>query len=345
MIKKLIIKKEDIVPSRPDFEVVGAFNPGVVEFGEETLLLIRVAERPIQNDPTHFLLPVYSDETKEIHIKKIDKSNKHFDFSDKRVIKNTSQNYLSSISHFRLARSKDGIHFNITKTPTLFPDNKYEEYGIEDPRITNIDGTYYITYSAISSYGINGCLITTKDFVEFKRHGILFTSDNKDIVIFPKAVDGTYYALHRPSTSEYGKLDIWIAESKDLEHWGNHQVLLSGKDGTYDNYRLGASAVPFEDKHGWIEIYHSGNRENVYTLGALLLDKKNPTKVLRRSTKPLVEPVLDYETNGFFGKVVFSCGLTHRGDDVTIYYGVSDENIACVKMSLKDIYEHLGIKE
>jgi beta-1,2-mannobiose phosphorylase / 1,2-beta-oligomannan phosphorylase len=343
MEKQLLITKEQIKPSRPDFEVIGAFNPGCISYQDETLLLIRVAERPIQNDSIHYLVPIYSPLAKTVTIEKIDRYNKDYDFSDKRVIANGKQKYLTSISHFRLARSKDGIQYTIADQPTIFPETIYEEFGIEDPRITKIGKFYYISYSAVSRHGINGCIIKTKDFITFERMGIAFTSDNKDIVLFPKKIKGSYYALHRPSSSEYGKLDIWMASSKDLIHWGNHSIFLKSRKESYDNFRLGASAVPFLDKHGWIEIYHSGNLDNEYSLSTVLLDKHNPSIVLKRSKEALIKPEEKYEINGFFGKVVFSCGAIVNHDHVLVYYGVSDENIACAKISFGELYQNLGI--
>jgi predicted GH43/DUF377 family glycosyl hydrolase len=345
MEKKLIIRKEHIKPSRPDFEVIGAFNPGSIVFENEIILLVRVAERPIQNDDENYLVPIFDSENNKIFIKKIKKNSPNYNFSDKRVITNRTQNYLTSISHFRVARSKDGIHFEISETPSVFPENKYESFGIEDPRIVFIDGIFYITYSAISEYGINGCIMTTKDFIHFERQGIAFTSDNKDVVLFPEKINDKYYALHRPSTSEYGRLDIWISKSKDLKHWGDHNVLLTRRENMFDNHRLGGSAVPFLTEHGWIEIYHSGNQDNEYSLAAVLLDTKDPSKVIKRSSVPLLSPEEVYETNGFFGKVVFCCGVIVDCEIVHVYYGVSDESVAYAKMSLNEIYNNLGLTQ
>ena len=174
--------------------------------------------------------------------------------------------------------------------------------------------------------------------------GICFTSDNKDIVLFPNKIKGNYYALHRPSCSDYGRLEIWIAQSKDLIHWGKHEQLVGKRKDAFDNHRLGASAVPFLTKYGWIEIYHSGNRDDEYSLAALLLKKDNPSIVLKRSTVPLLYPQESYETRGFFGKVVFSCGAVVKQNIVYVYYGVADENIACAMIPLDEIYENLGIE-
>ena len=120
----------------------------------------------------------------------------------------------------RIARSKNGIDFKIEKKPAMFPENIYERFGIEDPRITRISDRYYITYSAISDItGITTCLASTDDFISFTRHGVIFLPDNKDVVIFPEKISGRYYALNRPSASEFrtkGYMDIRITRSYPL---------------------------------------------------------------------------------------------------------------------------------
>ncbi len=345
MRKKLLINKEQIVPSRPDFEVIGAFNPGCTTMNGETILLIRVAERPIQTNQDAYLVPFYDTKSDAVLVKSIPKNHPDFDFSDKRVIKNHEQNYLTSLSHFRLARSNDGETFTIDAKPTIFPENEVEAFGIEDARITKMDDAFYITYTAIGIYGINGCLIRTTDFVTFERLGIIFTSDNKDVVLFPHKIGGHYHAFHRPSHSEYGKLDIWLAKSPDLTHWGQHTVLLERRPDHFDNHRLGASAVPFLTDRGWIEIYHTGDIKDEYALAAVLLDKDDPSKVMMRSKCPLILPEEHYETDGFFGKIVFSCGAIVDQDDVSIYYGASDESIAVATITLDELFSNLEDEE
>ena len=114
----------------------------------------------------------------------------------------------------------------------MVANNVYEMYGIEDPRITLIDGTYYINYSAISpETGVTTCLASTKDFKTFQRHGVIFTPDNKDISIFPAKIGGKYYALNRPASAEYGFRDIWMSQSPDLLHWGRHESIMQCRPG------------------------------------------------------------------------------------------------------------------
>lgn len=332
-----IIKPEDVKPSRPDFEVICAFNAGVARLGREVILLLRVAERPVNNNREIYLCPVFDDVSGRLMIKEFDTKDKTCDFSDARVIKSGSGNFLTSMSHFRVARSTDGLNFNIDETPSIFPENEYEAFGIEDPRITRIEDNFYISYSAISHMGITACLISTKDFKSFKRLGVIFHPDNKDVEIFPEKINGKYYALHRPSISHFGKPDIWMAESSDLLCWGNHRYLMGTRQGYWDSGRIGGSAIPFKVDGGWLEIYHGATKEDRYCLGAVLLDENEPWKIVARCKDPIMEPEEAYEINGFFGNVIFTCGVLCEDGLVKIYHGASDTYLCYAEIPLKEI--------
>ncbi len=340
--KNPIIVPGDIKPSRPDFKVIGVFNCGVVRFNDEVLLLMRVAEKPVSNNPKKEFVPLLSMETGELVVKEFNKTDSSIDFSDSRFVKTTAGEYLTSISHLRIARSKNGIDFRIDEKPTMFPGNKYERFGIEDPRITHVNTKYYISYSAVSDItGITSCLASTVDFVTFTRHGVIFMPDNKDIAIFPEKIKGKYYALSRPVSARYKTRDIWISESPDLTCWGNHMRLMGTRKNAWDEESAGAGAVPFKIEEGWLEIYHGSSRVNRYCLGAVLLDADEPWKVIARSKKPIMEPEMDYELNGFFGNVIFSCGVLYEEHKVKIYYGAADTCIAYAEVNLDDILYQL----
>lgn len=337
-----IIRPQDVKPSRPDFKVVCVFNAGVIRFNDEVLLLMRVAEIPNNDNPDIVMVPVFDPDQGKLIIKEFNRKDKSIDFSDSRFVRTETHQYLTSISHFRIARSKDGIHFDIDEKPAMFPANLYEKFGIEDPRISYIDGKYYINYSAISDVtGVTTCLASTTDFKNFERHGCIFTPDNKDIAIFPEKIGGKYYALNRPASAEYKRRDMWISESPDLICWGNHRFLMEAREGYWDDGRIGCSAVPFRIDEGWLEIYHGSSKSNRYCLGAVLLDANEPWKVLARSEKPIIEPETEYELNGFFGNVIFNCGVLYEGGKVKIYYGAADTYIAYAEIELKDIIDSL----
>jgi len=344
-----IIAPANVKPYHAGFEVIGSFNAGVTTYEDETILLLRVAERPISEDPNVVKAPVYDPETNELKILDFQLDDPAYDFSDPRVIrkKGSSQGfaYLTSLSYLRIARSTDGHHFSIDDKPFVYPSNELEIYGIEDPRITKIEDTYYIYFSAVSPVGVGESLVSTKDFQTTEHLGMIFAPENKDVIIFPEKINGLYYALHRPVPKSVGNPEIWIAESPDLRHWGNHRYLLGLRDGLWDNGRIGGGAVPIKTEKGWLELYHGASKDDRYCMGAVLLDLENPAKVLARTNLPIIEPEADYEVNGFFGNVVFSCGAVVVEDVVKLYYGVADTSMACAELSLREILESLTYKE
>lgn len=216
-----LIYPENVEPFDKRFEVIGAFNPGVAEFGGKTLLLVRVAVRP-RAEGNVLRVPVLKDG--RIDVLELDKS--EFDCSDSRLAVGREKSYLTSMSYFAVALSEDGVRFEVDGSRVLLPEDELEAYGIEDPRIIYIDGYYYIVYSAVSEVGICGMMKRTKDFKTYEKVGAVLHPDNKDAALFPEKIGGKYYMLHRPSTSEFGPPDIWIAESENLRDWGNHRHVL-----------------------------------------------------------------------------------------------------------------------
>jgi predicted GH43/DUF377 family glycosyl hydrolase len=331
-----IITPADVPAWRDDYEVIGVFNAGVARNGEEVILLLRIAERPIRRDDRVVLSPMYDISTGEIVTRSFRKSDAETDFSDPRLIARPKETYLTSISHLRVARSPDGVTFEVARTPALAPQRVYETMGIEDPRITCIDGTCYITYVAVSPRGVTTCLASTRDFRSVQRHGVVFPPENKDVAFFPGKVNGRYYALHRPGSPLFHKNDIWIAESPDLLCWGNHRHLFGQREGLWDETRIGAGAAPIRLDDGWLEIYHGADRRNRYCLGAVLLDGDKPWNVLARSREPILEPQARYEYDGFFGGVVFTCGLLFEDDKLKVYYGAADTTLCYAEIPLAD---------
>lgn len=338
-----IIQPGDVKPSRPDFKVVCVFNAGVTRFEGQVLLLLRVAEAPVNEDEANReLIPMLDEATNELIIKSFSRHDPQIDFSDSRFIRTPTGQCLTSISHFRIARSDNGVDFIIDEQPAMFPENVYERFGIEDPRITLMDGIHYINYSACSDItGVTTMLASTRDFVSFRRHGVMFTPDNKDVAIFPEKINGKYYALNRPVSAEYARRDMWISESPDLISWGNHRLLMGAREGCWDDGRVGCSAVPFRVPEGWLEIYHGSTKDHRYCLGAVLLDGDKPWNVLARSEEPLLQPETDYEKHGFFSNVIFNCGLLLEDGIIKLYYGAADTCMAYAEVSLEDVLKRL----
>lgn len=338
-----LLSPKDVQPSNEEMIIECLLNPGVFNYVGKTWLLLRVAERPAQKDGK-ISFPVL-DENKGIKILSFDKSDPDLDLSDPRVIKYKGEFFLTTMSHFRLVSSSDGIEFKEeSEFPAIYGEGKLEAYGIEDCRVATFDGSYHLTYTQVSGIGVGVGYIHTKDWHEYNRKGMIFSPHNKDSALFEEKINGKYYAFHRPSSPELGGNYIWIAESTDLLHWGNHQCIAVTRPKSWDSARIGAGASPIKTDAGWLEIYHGANSDNRYCLGAILLEIDNPGKVIARSKEPIMEPVMDYEKTGFFGNVVFTNGHIVNGDTITIYYGASDEVICGAKLSIKEILATLEIQ-
>lgn len=333
-----IITPADVPPSRDDYEVVGAFNPAATIFNDEILLLLRVAERPKDKASDEQVAPILNPQTGELeHYRLKNDDPRITDIPDSRSFYVNGEMKLTSISHLRIARSKDGVHFTVAPKPAVFPREYYETYGLEDPRISKIDDTYYITVKVVSDKGICTGLLTTTDFVDFQRHGIIFCPENIDVVLFPEKINGKFWALTRPVPRYIGPRGVWIASSPDCIHWGQHAPLVLPEEGTFHDGKTGGSCVPIKTDAGWLEIYHGSDTHDKYSLAAVLLDLQDPAKVIARAKQPLMEPKAPYELRGFYGNVVFSCGAIEKDDTVLIYYGAADEHTAVAKTSIGQI--------
>jgi predicted GH43/DUF377 family glycosyl hydrolase len=337
-----IITPADVPPSRDDYEVVGAFNPAATIFNDEIILMLRVAERPKDKTDGEQVAPILNPETGELeHFRLKNDDPSITDIPDSRSFYVNDEMMLTSISHLRIARSKDGLNFTVDPKPAVFPETDYETYGLEDPRITRIGNGFYITVKTVSDKGICTGLLTTTDFVNFQRHGIIFCPENIDVVMFPEIINRSFWALTRPVPRYIGPRGIWIASSPDGVHWGRHQPLVLPEEGTFHDGKTGGSCVPIKTDAGWLEIYHGSDIGDKYSLAAVLLDLKDPTKVIARAKRPLMEPEADYELRGFYGNVVFSCGAVQKDGDILIYYGAADEYTAVAKTSISRILSTL----
>ncbi len=336
-----ILRPADVKPSRDGLEVECLLNPGAFWWQGKTWLLLRVAERPKQAEGQ--ISPPILDPLAPGGCSIITHSldNPEVVYVDPRVFHYQGKSYLTTLSHLRLASSEDGIHFQPEESPTLTGRGELESFGIEDSRVTEIDGRFYLTYTAVSPNGIGVGMSSTEDWKNFTAHGLIIPPSNKDCALFPQKVGGEYLCLHRPSNLYIGGPFIWLGHSPDLTHWGNHQCVAWTRPGMWDSVRIGAGAEPILTERGWLAIYHGANEQTRYCLGALLLDKDDPSKVLARSAEPIMEPSAPYELTGFFGNVVFTNGHVVDGDTITMYYGASDEMICGATLSIQEILDTL----
>jgi beta-1,4-mannooligosaccharide/beta-1,4-mannosyl-N-acetylglucosamine phosphorylase len=254
-------------------------------------------------------------------------------------------------SHLTVARSFDGItNWRIDQRPTMPPlpeDYPEEMWGIEDPRITRIEGSDFwaVAYTAFSRGGPLVSLATTRDFKTFDRLGPVMPPDDKDAALFPVRFDGRWAMLHRPVGSGWMGAHIWVSFSPDLKHWGDHKIVLRARSGGWwDANKIGLSPPPLETPEGWLMLYH-GVRHTpsgcIYRLGLALLDRNNLTRVLRRGDEWVFSPKVPYERDGDVDDVVFPAGWVLEGDMLRIYYGGADSCIALATASLRDVLDYL----
>lgn len=340
-----LITPLDVPPLHEGFEVIGAFNAGVAKYQDETILLLRVAERPLSTDPNKIKAPVYNIQREELDLIEFDLNDPNYDFADPRMIREVTKmdgfSYLTSLSYIRIARSKDGRQFTVDPDAFLYPANNYQTFGVEDARCTQIGDRYYITYTSVSEFGVCPSLAVTTDFQTYDDLGNIFAPENKDVLLFPEPINGKYYALHRPSLKSIGNFDIWLASSPDLEAWGNHQHLLGIRPELWDSGRVGGGLPPIKTEKGWLVIYHGATKDHRYCMGAALFALDDPSQILYQAKRPIMEPDAVYEKNGFFGDVVFGTGAVIKGDVIQMYYGVADTSMAACEISITEILNQL----
>ena len=332
-----LLKPSGAKPSAEGLEITCLLNPGVFQYQDKTWLVVRVAERPAQKE-NFISFPVL--DSGNIKIIEIDKADPELIATDARVINYKGVDYLTTLSHLRLLCSNDGIHFY--EPEGYYPimgEGILQAFGIEDCRVTFLENKYYLTFTAVSDNGVGVGLKTTTNWKNFQSYGMILPPHNKDCAVFSEKINGMYYAFHRPSSVEIGGNYIWLAQSPDSIHWGNHKCILKTRENLWDSARVGAGAAPVKTDKGWLEIYHGANHQNQYCLGAFLTDINDPSKIIARTEEPVMIPSADYEVNGFFGNVVFTNGhIVHPdGDTLTIYYGASDEFVCAAQFSIKEI--------
>jgi predicted GH43/DUF377 family glycosyl hydrolase len=243
---------------------------------------------------------------------------------------------------FYRATSTDGITFTVNNQPVFIPADDgprapYETYGIRDPRITALDDTFYIVYIADSELGLRLGMARTEDFNDVEFLGYISQPDMKNGVLFPRKFNNRYAILKRPSTGY-----LWMSFSDDLTYWGDERVVMGPRGGYWDANRVGAAAVPIEVEAGWLLIYYGAKDTSagpLVRLGAVLLDRDDPSHVIARSNIPILSPREHYERVGDIGNMVFTCGAMVRDEEIWIYYGASDSCIALGTVKIQELVD------
>ncbi|MBU3933695.1 MAG: glycosidase [Candidatus Omnitrophica bacterium] len=264
--------------------------------------------------------------------------------------------YEEYISRLGLAVSRDGLNFErVSNQPIFEPQQDYERWGCEDPRLTELEGRIYLTYVAHSKPAMNGggahsALASTQDLRNFKKLGIITPEGavDRDTVLFPEKINNRYVMLHRPLNwvgPEYNtdSPSIWIAYSDDLKQWFNHKRAMKPEE-KWESYKIGAGPPPIKTEYGWLLIYHGVERQkekNIYRAGAALLDLDDPSRIISRLDEPILEPQEEYEKKGDVPEVVFPEGTVLLDERLHIYYGAADKACCLATINLKDLIDWL----
>lgn len=252
--------------------------------------------------------------------------------------------------HLHVGWSRDGLAWEIDPAPIKFAKgdpNSQADYAY-DPRLCEIEGTYYITWCG----GHNGPTISiaaTRDFKTYERLENAFLPFNRNGVLFPRKIGGKYFMLSRPSDDGHTPFgDIYVSQSPDLCHWGMHRLVMRRGGGEVGQWwqrtKIGAGPVPIEIEDGWLMIYH-GVMDTcngfVYSMGAAILDREQPWRVLYRVNQHLLTPEADYEVFGHVPNVVFPCAALHdrASDRLAVYYGAADTSCCVAYAHLSELVE------
>ena len=242
------------------------------------------------------------------------------------------------ISRLGYACSKDGCTIDERLPYPIFEPAAPEEVrGVEDPRVTVIGDTCFMTYTAFAETSQIGITrIKTKDLLEKKwdwgKRVYPFPGEtNKNAALFPKKIRGKYAMFHRIDPN------IWIAYSNEMKSWFDSRKIMGPREGMWDCVKVGIAGPPIEIDEGWLQIYHGVDEHRVYRLGVLILDREDPEKIIYRSEDPIIEPCEEYECRGLVPNVVFSCGAVMKGDGLQLSYGASDTVIGVTDFTLDEI--------
>ena len=263
---------------------------------------------------------------------------------------------LDQISTIGIAKSSDGLHFE-DRRQFIKPLEEWERFGCEDPRVTFFEGRYYIFYTALSMYpfraeGIKVAVAVTDDLKSVDERHLVTPFNAKAMTLFPERIDGKVTAIFSAHTdSPPAKMAIVQTNSvKDLwspifwEKWHGEidKHVVDPRRTQHDHVEVGA--VPLKTKYGWLLIYShiehyfsSENSRPQFGIEAVLLDLKDPRKIIGRTRGPLMVPEEPYELSGHVSNIVFPSGALLKDETLTIYYGASDTTTCSARVNVSDL--------
>jgi len=358
-VDKLVFRPDDVdlrySPMRESLDaetyVLGAFNPGLTKLPNGNLLImVRVAEalkNPVTGDKIHAigwgpdgykleafsLDEVITDDPRKFVLKK---------YLPTTVYALTSLSWLLPVE-----LSPDGMDIiKVHYDRIISPDRGSQEYGIEDARISMIEGKYYMTTCTVSSERHATSLFLSKNGLDYQFEGIVLDHQNKDMLIFEGKVNNMYYAMTRPlgmlyfdagkDSEFYAGPSINLAISPDLLHWKptDETFIRARKDSSFTN-RIGGGTPPILTSKGWLELFHgveASGEVGIYRTYWALLDRDDPNKIVFIEDKsPVLESnpglTLNIKEQIYLNNVVFTTGIVDAGDHFIIASGELD--LAC----------------
>lgn len=265
---------------------------------------------------------------------------------------------LDGTSTFGHAVSDDGVHFGErSATPVYGPREPFEDKlrpgnsGCEDPRLTLLDDTVYLFYTAFDGYTPRVAFSTlpVEDFRARRWRWSPATVatppgiDDKDSCLLPERLDGQYVIFHR--AGDCIRVNRFASLAFGPGHWVDHrsEVIRPRKD-YWDNLKFGIAAPPLATEHGWLLFFHRVTRPGtIYKIEAMLLDRHDPARVITETAATLLEPETAEERYGQTPNVVFPCGAVLRGDEVLLYYGGADSVVCVARMALSEVFRRMGL--
>ncbi|MBI1755454.1 hypothetical protein HYR65_04235 [Candidatus Azambacteria bacterium] len=257
------------------------------------------------------------------------------------------------ISSIGIAESRDGVHFR-HRRQLVKPDREWDRFGCEDPRVTKLNGTYYIFYTALSAYpfrpeGIKVGLAITKDLKKVNAKYPVTPFNAKAMALFPEKIGGKIAAVLTANTDMSparaaiaffeSEKDIWSREFWETWQRNMHHFALPLARDPKDHIEIGAP--PLKTKHGWLLIYsyiqHYFSPPSVFGVEAVLLDLNHPFKVIARTQRPLLVPEALYEKYGKVPNIVFPSGALIQKKKLHVYYGAADTSCALASGKLQPI--------
>ncbi|CAH1202694.1 Beta-1,4-mannooligosaccharide phosphorylase [Paenibacillus plantiphilus] len=253
-------------------------------------------------------------------------------------------------SHLHMGRSKDGLKWTIEEKQIPFVNEQgkpFQPNYAYDPRLVKVEDVYYIIWCT-DFYGAAIGVARTTDFESFVRLENPFLPFNRNGVLFPRKINGNFVMLSRPSDSGHTPFgDVFLSESPDFVYWGKHRHVMSkGGQGWWQSVKIGGGPAPIETSEGWLMFYHgvTGTCNGlVYSMGAVILDKDEPSKVKYRSSTYVLTPEEWYEERGFVPNVVFPCATLTDAETgrIAIYYGAADTYVGVAYTTAQEIIDYV----